>query len=75
MKSFEQFTESQSTDPVIREMARIAGRILGDTSLTKKERAQLIHRLEAEYHAYTAWNKQYASYFRTPRPRHADEDR
>lgn len=74
MKSFEKFTESQSPDPVIREMARMAGRILSDTSLTKNERAKLIQRLEAEYHAYTAWNKQYASYFRTPRPRQTDED-
>jgi hypothetical protein len=75
MKSFEQFTESQSPDPVIREMARMASRILGDTSITKKERSKLILRLEAEYHAYKAWNKQYASYFRTPRPRHTNEDR
>lgn len=37
MESFEQFTESQSCDPVIREMARMAGRILGDTSLTNIE--------------------------------------
>lgn len=75
MKSFEQFAESQSPDPVIREMARIASLILGDASLMKKERAKLIQRLEAEYHAYKAWNKQYASYFRTPRPRRQGEDR
>ena len=49
-------------------MARLAGRILSDKSINQRERAWLIHRLEAEVHAYKAWNRQYASYFRTPGP-------
>jgi hypothetical protein len=73
MKTTQEFAESQSPDPVIREMARMANRILSDMSLTNKERAQLIRRLEIEYHAYKAWNKQYACYFRTPRPRQTDD--
>lgn len=69
MKHTEEFAESQSPDPVIREMARMADRILNDKSLNKAEAAGLIGRLETEYHAYLAWKKQYASYFRTPRAR------
>lgn len=69
MKDTQEFAESRSSDPVIREMARIANFILSDSSLTRRERSQLIRRLEIEYQAYRAWKKQYASYFRTPRPR------
>ncbi len=66
MKSNPQFAESLSRDPVMREIARMAGLILADATLSRKERAALIQRLEIEYHAYQAWRKQYASYFRTP---------
>lgn len=69
MKHTEQFNETQSSDPVLREMAYIADRILNDPTLNRLQRAKLIQRLEAEYHAYKAWKKQYASYFRTPRSR------
>lgn len=67
MNNTENFAESHSADPVLREMARIARFIASNPSLTKQERAQLIRRLETEYHAYKAWNKQYAGYFRTPK--------
>jgi hypothetical protein len=67
MKNTERFAELQSPDPVIREMALMANRIMSDVSLTKSDRAHLIHRLEVEYHAYKAWKSQYAGYFRTPR--------
>jgi hypothetical protein len=69
MKHNQEFAESLSKDSVIREMAHMANRILSDMSLTNADRAQLIRRLEAEYHAYKAWNKQYSSYFRTSRSR------
>lgn len=72
MNPNDELAESNSNDPVMREMARMATRILNDKSLTTSKRAELMHRLEVEYHAYKTWSKQYASYFRTPRPRHDD---
>lgn len=72
MNPNDELAESNFKDPVMREMARMATRILHDKSLTTSSRAELMQRLEAEYHAYKAWNKQYASYFRTPRPRQDD---
>jgi len=67
MNHVQESSESHSSDPVLREIARMAQLILADPLLSRRERAQLIRRLEIEYHAYLAWKKQYASYFRTPR--------
>ena len=61
-----EFTESHSSDPVLREMAAMASRILSDPTLSRRGRANLIQRLEVEYRAYMAWNRQYASYFKSP---------
>lgn len=75
MKDTQVFAESQSSDPVVREMAHIVDLILSDKLLTNMERAELIRRLEIEYHAYNAWSKQYASYFRSPQSSYAQDRR
>ena len=75
MKDTQVFAESQSSDPVIREMARIVDLILSDKLLTHMERAELIRRLEIEYHAFNTWTKQYAGYFRSPRSSYAQDRR
>lgn len=74
MNPNDELAESHSNDPVLREMARMATRILHDKSLTTSSRGELMLRLESEFHAYKAWSKQYASYFRTPRPHQNDAE-
>jgi hypothetical protein len=57
MKNAKIISASNSTDPVLREMARLATLIFKDNSITKKERAELTRRLEAEHDVYIHRNR------------------
>lgn len=65
MKDLKSIPTSNFTDPVLDAMDRLANLISNDRGITKKERTDLIIRLEAERNAYTP-HSSLSTYVNTP---------